>query len=670
MDAYDIFKKLTKGLKFKHRVLGVKNQQEQTIPLTLKKEEDIKQEKTELNNSSNDLELEKEHDDSNLRSKDEYDENNSDSENDLNSENEHDENDSSSSNEYNEGNLVSKGGKNNILEKDGELQLVKGITVENKKEKKKRSKLDPEQLKKKLELEEQNRFRNLHGIKAIGRHVPKALEDFSDLVTRYNIAHTLVDTVIKCGYSEPTPIQRQAIPCILEGRQIVACAPTGSGKTAAFIVPLLHLLGAPSGGPRALVLCPTRELAHQIYREALRLSESTQLRCTVIKSVKESKIKERETTIRKSDLVISTPNRLCYLLNQENVGINLDKVQWLIIDEADKLFEGSTEEVDTFRQQLDVIIAACKAKLAMFSATHTPAIAKWARHNMRGLINVTVGLRNAAATTVEQELMFCGNENGKLVAFRQLVQKGLKPPVLVFVQSKDRAKQLFKELIYDGINVDAIHADRTQAQRDNVVRSFRVGRIWVLICTELMGRGIDFRGVNLVINYDFPPSAISYIHRIGRAGRAGQKGRAITFFTQDDVVNLRSIASVMKQSGCAVPEYMLTLKQNANKRKNLLKKAPHRDKISTRLEKPEKRKHEEKSDKNETDKTKDTHVVKDGKNKKQRKIVNGDSSNKKQKSVKEKGSKEIRNNEMKKTNTNLGKNKRKKKNFSKPVVKK
>nr|XP_034832181.1 probable ATP-dependent RNA helicase DDX52 [Maniola hyperantus] len=668
MDAYDIFKKLTKGLKFKHRVLGAKNKQEQTIPLTLKKEKDIKEEKEVLNdNILNDRESENEHDDNNLIFKNEQHKNNSDSENDSNSE--HDENDSGSEDEYNDDNLVSKDGKSNILEKDGELQLVKGVTVENKKEKKKRSKLDPEELKKKLELEEQNHFRNLHGIKAIGRHVPKALEDFSDLVTWYNVAHTLVDTVIKCGYSEPTPIQRQAIPCILEGRQIVACAPTGSGKTAAFLVPLLHLLGTPSGGPRALVLCPTRELAHQIYREALRLSASTQLRCTVIKSVKASKIKERETTIRKSDLVISTPNRLCYLLNQENVGINLDKVQWLIIDEADKLFEGSTEEMDTFRQQLDIIIAACNAKLAMFSATHTPKIAKWARHNMRGLINVTVGLRNAAATSVEQELIFCGNENGKLVAFRQLVQKGLKPPVLVFVQSKDRAKQLFKELIYDGINVDAIHADRTQAQRDNVVRSFRVGRIWVLICTELMGRGIDFRGVNLVINYDFPPSAISYIHRIGRAGRAGQTGRAITFFTQDDVVNLRSIASVMKQSGCAVPEYMLKLKQNANRRKNLLKKAPHRDKISTRLEKPEKRKLEEKSDKNETEKTKATDVVRNSKNMKQRKIENRDSSNKKQKGIKEKGTKEKRNSEMKKTN-NLNKNNRKKKNFSKPIVKK
>lgn len=149
---------------------------------------------------------------------------------------------------------------------------------------------------------------------------------------------------------------------------------------------------------------------------------------------------------------------------------------------------------------------------------------------------------------MDQELLFVGAENGKLLAFRNILQKGLAPPVLVFVQSKERAQQLFNELIYDGINVDVIHADRTQLQRDNTVRSFREGKIWVLICTELMARGVDFKGVNLVINYDFPPNAIAYIHRVGRAGRAGRKGKAITFFTTDDTPNLRRYGSVMLQS--------------------------------------------------------------------------------------------------------------------------
>lgn len=177
-----------------------------------------------------------------------------------------------------------------------------------------------------------------------------------------------------------------------------------------------------------------------------------------------------------------------------------------------------------------------------------------------------------------------GSESGKLLAFRDLVRNGLHPPVLVFVQSKDRAQQLFNELIYDGINVDVIHADRTQLQRDKSVKAFREGKIWILICTELMGRGIDFKGVNLVVNYDFPPTAISYIHRIGRTGRAGRKGQAVTFFTKDDTSNLRSIAQIMRNSGCVIPDYMLAMKKvSKRERRKMEKSSSKRDNISTAL---------------------------------------------------------------------------------------
>lgn len=142
---------------------------------------------------------------------------------------------------------------------------------------------------------------------------------------------------------------------------------------------------------------------------------------------------------------------------------------------------------------------------------------------------------------------------------------------------------MYSELIYDAINVDVIHADRTQQQRDNVVKAFREGKVWVLICTELIGRGIDFLGVNLVVNYDFPPSAISYIHRIGRTGRAGRKGKAVTYFTQDDKLKLRSIANIMQNSGCKVPEFMLTIKKQSKKvRRQLEKTVPKRDDIAVK----------------------------------------------------------------------------------------
>ncbi|RHZ62740.1 hypothetical protein Glove_335g42 [Diversispora epigaea] len=165
-----------------------------------------------------------------------------------------------------------------------------------------------------------------------------------------------------------------------------------------------------------------------------------------------------------------------------------------------------------------------------------------------------------------------------------MIQGGeLKPPVLIFVQSIDRSKELFHELIYDGINVDVIHSERTKVQRDSIVLNFRQGKIWVLIATELMARGMDFKGVNLVINYDFPQSVQSYIHRIGRTGRAGKSGEAITFYTKEDAPFLKSIINVMKDSGCEIPDWMLKLKNPTKESKQQLRKKPiNRKGIDTR----------------------------------------------------------------------------------------
>jgi ATP-dependent RNA helicase DDX52/ROK1 len=154
--------------------------------------------------------------------------------------------------------------------------------------------------------------------------------------------------------------------------------------------------------------------------------------------------------------------------------------------------------------------------------------------------------------------------------------------MLIFVQSKDRAKELYNELKFDGVNVDVIHADRKKHERDEVMKEFRLGRIWVLICTDLMSRGVDFKTVNIVVNYDFPQSVVSYIHRVGRTGRAGRKGKAITFFTDDDVDYLRNIANLMKKSGVEVADWMLNLKAATSKQwKQLEKKPIKRKTIST-----------------------------------------------------------------------------------------
>lgn len=418
--------------------------------------------------------------------------------------------------------------------------------------------------------DEISRFRNNNNIAVKGIDVPPPIRSFHELDS-FEVNQQIITNVIACGYSEPTPIQMQAIPVMLSSRQILACAPTGSGKTAAFLIPVLSSLKKPSRkGFRALILCPTRELARQTFRECVRLTEKTGLKPHIITKVKQDKFGPNFST--KFDILISTPNRLIYLLKQENQILSLTNVEWLIVDESDKLFETGKRG---FREQLAEIYKSCNnsdVKRAMYSATYTPQVASWCKKNLKNVVSVTVGHRNTTAQDVEQELIYVGDENGKLLAFRDLIQAGINPPVLVFVESKERAKELFNELILDQINVDVIHSDRSQLQRDNVVSAFREGRIWVLICTELMGRGIDFKGVKLVVNYDFPPSAISYIHRIGRTGRAGRPGKAITYFTKDDKLALRSIASVMKESGCDVPSYMLKLKKLKKSEKSRLKK--------------------------------------------------------------------------------------------------
>ena len=271
--------------------------------------------------------------------------------------------------------------------------------------------------------------------------------------------------------------------------------------------------------------------------------------------------------------------------------------------EADKLFEqdsgadisheespdsGGIHSRSSFLNQVDEILAECGTahshstttskkkknskknekeskftlQRALFSATIGPFVKELAASFLNNPIELSVGVANAGASSIDQRLVFVGREDGKLIAIRQLIQQGeLKPPVLLFLQNKERAKELFRELVYEGINVDVIHGDRSQQQREDVIRKFRLGETWVLICTDLMARGIDFKGVKMVINYDLPQSGVAYIHRIGRTGRAGRAGEAVTLFTENDIPKMRSIANVMKLSGCKVPDWLLAVKQ-------------------------------------------------------------------------------------------------------------
>uniref|UniRef100_A0A8C6IZ88 Probable ATP-dependent RNA helicase DDX52 n=1 Tax=Melopsittacus undulatus TaxID=13146 RepID=A0A8C6IZ88_MELUD len=428
-----------------------------------------------------------------------------------------------------------------------------------------------------------NRFRNQHKISVQGTDLPDPIATFDQLQKEYKIHPKIMENIQAAGFQVPTPIQMQAIPVMLHGRELLASAPTGSGKTLAFCIPLLiHLKQPRNKGFRALIISPTRELASQTHRELVKLAEGTGFRIHMIHKAAEAAKKFGPKSSKKFDILVTTPNRLIYLLKQDPPAIDLTSVEWLVVDESDKLFEDGKSG---FREQLASIFLACTSPVvrrALFSATFAHDVEEWCKLNLDSVVLVSVGARNSAAETVEQELLFVGSETGKLTAMRELVKKGFAPPVLVFVQSIERAKELFYELIYEGINVDVIHADKTQQQRDNVVHNFRAGKIWVLICSALLARGIDFKGVNMVINYDLPTSAVEYIHRIGRTGRAGHTGKAVTFFTEDDKPLLRSIANVIQRAGCPVPDYIKHFPRLQSKqKKKFIKKPLTRESICT-----------------------------------------------------------------------------------------
>jgi ATP-dependent RNA helicase DDX52/ROK1 len=357
----------------------------------------------------------------------------------------------------------------------------------------------------------------------------------------------------------------------LHQRDLLACAPTGSGKTLAFLIPLVQQIIESKKAHnnataiRGLIISPTRELAQQIFEQCERVSSKTSIRPALLSKSLSAKLKnnnEQSVHLSKKkqfDILVTTPLRLIDLIQSLSKSgsatfFDLSKAEHLIFDEADKLFDSN------FLKQSDEILSICtnpKLTKSMFSATIPSSVEEISNQLMLDPIRVIIGHKEAANSQILQELSYCGNEEGKLIAIRQLIQQGkFKPPVIIFLQSITRAKALYHELLYDKLKVDVIHSERTQVQRENIIENFRKGDIWVLICTDVLSRGIDFKGVNLVINYDVPNSAQAYVHRIGRTGRAGKEGHAVTFYTKEDSLAVKPIVNVMKQSGSELAAWL------------------------------------------------------------------------------------------------------------------
>ncbi|CAG9797661.1 unnamed protein product [Chironomus riparius] len=459
----------------------------------------------------------------------------------------------------------------------------------------KRKKLSAEYVKQK-ENERVNKIRKENHINVKGDNEKETpIESFDELFSRFTIDETLKSNLLSLNYKKPSVVQMQVVPLMLRKKQVKVCAQTGSGKTLAFIIPLIqNLIEMRNKNPKsdeilAVILLPTRELAQQILSVATRMCQETSIRTNIVTSTNESHMSSFHK--KKTSILISTPLKLVHFI--KNSKISLKSVEWIVIDEVDKFFEESNQ---TFQQDLEVIFTECSnpdRKFALFSATTTKTMTAWVHEKLSsGFVTVNIS-PNMPVSSVEQELRYVGTESSKLMELREIIRQGIQPPILIFVQSKDRAKQLFSELMYDGLNIDIIHSDRTGKERNEIYKKFREGKIWILICTELMSRGIDFQNVSLVVNFDLPTSLISYVHKIGRAGRANKKGKAITFYTNDDnkIGLLRDVAKLIKSSGSQVEPFLLQLKKSSKKERDaLLKRAPKRKNISTQIDSKSKKK--------------------------------------------------------------------------------
>ncbi|KAL5495550.1 ROK1 [Sanghuangporus weigelae] len=434
-------------------------------------------------------------------------------------------------------------------------QLVADHTDEERESKRKRTRPD-------IDQKEEGPIQLRHRVTTKGNTVPDPVESLDVLKEKYGVPSRIMQNLNEYGYTSLTPIQSYAAPILLQGRDLAAISPTGTGKTLSYLIPMMTSLKSPISdskqdtglGVRAIILAPTRELAHQIHNECMKLAQGRKWRIVLLSKATGSTLANKSVS-DKVDIIVSTPLRLVDLLQQGH--FSLDNVRHLILDEADRLLDSE------FLSQTQELLSACthdRVQKAAFSATLPAAAEKIAMDAMKDPIRVVVGLKDTPLPSISQKLVYVADESSKLPTLLQHLANPYSPPIMIFTSTQPRASSLAEQLIFNNAqNVDCLHAGMTNKERQDTALRMKRGECWILISTEIMARGMDFKGVQGVINFDFPTSLQSYIHRIGRTGRAGREGTAITYFTEEDAPFLKPIANVMLQSGSTVPEWILKL---------------------------------------------------------------------------------------------------------------
>ncbi|OAN69321.1 DEAD/DEAH box helicase, partial [Jannaschia sp. EhC01] len=355
----------------------------------------------------------------------------------------------------------------------------------------------------------------------------------------------LAKTLKEAGFTEPTPIQNQAIPLALDGHDIMGLAQTGTGKTLAFGLPLMEHLLSLHGKPepktaRALILAPTRELVNQIADNLRVFSNSTPVKITTVVGG-QSIGRQISVLSRGTDILVATPGRLMDLMDRR--AIDLSTVKHLVLDEADQMLDMG------FIHALRKIAPALGTprQTMLFSATMPKQMEELAGAYLTNPKKVQVSPPGKAADKVTQEVHFMPKP-AKPAALRKVLSTDPEALALVFGRTKHGCEKLMKGLVADGFNAASIHGNKSQGQRDRAIKAFRDGQVKILVATDVAARGIDIPGVAYVINYELPDTPDNYVHRIGRTARAGREGEAIAFCSAEEVDLLVQIEKVMKMS--------------------------------------------------------------------------------------------------------------------------
>jgi ATP-dependent RNA helicase RhlE len=358
--------------------------------------------------------------------------------------------------------------------------------------------------------------------------------------TKLGLSVPLVRAALEEGYTEPSPVQTEVIPHALSGRDVLACAQTGTGKTAAFVLPILQgLSDQPAAGIRALILTPTRELAGQIGERITAYGKHLGLRHVVIYGGVNQRT--QQTALRGSPaIVVATPGRLLDLIQQRIV--DLRGITHFVLDEMDRMLDmGFVRDVSRIVSMIPV-----ERQTLFFSATIAPAVEKLARGMLRDPARVAISPVTTTAPTIEQSVIFVAQAD-KRGLLETVLRDQTVERALVFTRTKHGANRLSAQLERAGFGVAAIHGNKTQNARERALDAFKRGVTRVLVATDVAARGIDVEGVSLVVNYDMPNVAESYVHRIGRTGRAGASGRAISFCDREERPFLGDIERLIRK---------------------------------------------------------------------------------------------------------------------------